>query len=165
MPQNAIDKDELIRQLMADRDRLFQENSRLRSAGKVTPEKAQQAYREQLAAKDTLINKKEALLEKKEARIAQLEKQVEYLKRQLYGGKSERYINPDPRARQLELFEGVDLLPGEKETAAKAEKEIRSGKEARAKRMEKAKKAAVRKSLPENLERKIEHAYPEGYNP
>lgn len=165
MPQNAIDKDELIRQLMADRDRLFQENSRLRTAGNMSPEKEQQVYKEQLAAKDTLINKKEALLEKKDARIAQLEKQVDYLKRQLYGGKSERYINPDPLARQLELFEGVDLLPGEKEAAAKAEKEIKSGKEARTKRMEKAKKAAVRKSLPENLERKIEHVYPEGYNP
>lgn len=165
MLENTIDKDELIRQLMADRDRLFQENSRLRSAQNMTPEKAQQAYKEQLAAKDTIINKKEALLEKKEARIAQLEKQVDYLKRQLYGGKSERYINPDPQARQLELFEGVDLLPGEKEAAAKAEKEIRSGKEARARRMEKAKKTAVRKTLPENLERKIEHVYPEGYNP
>lgn len=65
----------------------------------------------------------------------------------------------------MELFEGVDLLPGEKEAAAKAEKEIRSGKEARARRMEKAKKTAVRKTLPENLERKIEHVYPEGYNP
>ena len=30
MLENTIDKDELIRQLMADRDRLFQENSRLR---------------------------------------------------------------------------------------------------------------------------------------
>lgn len=165
MLENTIDKDELIRQLMADRDRLFQENSRSRSSQNMTPEKAQQAYKEQLAAKDTIINKKEALLEKKEARIAQLEKQVDYLKRQLYGGKSERYINPDPQARQLELFEGVDLLPGEKEAAAKAEKEIRSGKEARARRMEKAKKTAVRKTLPENLERKIEHVYPEGYNP
>ena len=165
MLENTIDKDELIRQLMADRDRLFQENSQLRSSQNMTPEKAQQAYKEQLAAKDTIINKKEVLLEKKEARIAQLEKQVDYLKRQLYGGKSERYINPDPQARQLELFEGVDLLPGEKEAAAKAEKEIRSGKEARARRMEKAKKTAVRKALPENLERKIEHVYPEGYNP
>lgn len=165
MLENTIDKDELIRQLMADRDRLFQKNSRLRSAQNMTPEKAQQAYKEQLAAKDAIINKKEALLEKKEARIAQLEKQVDYLKRQLYGGKSERYINPEPQARQLELFEGVDLLPGEKEAAAKAEKEIRSGKEARARRMEKAKKTAVRKTLPENLERKIEHVYPEGYNP
>lgn len=165
MLENIIDKDELIRQLMADRDRLFQENSRLRSAQNTTPEKVQQAYKEQLAAKDTIINKKEALLEKKEARIAQLEKQVDYLKRQLYGGKSERYINPDPQARQLELFEGVDLLPGEKEAAAKAEKEIRSGKEARARRMEKAKKTAVRQTLPENLERKIEHVYPQGYNP
>ena len=165
MPENTIDKDELIRQLMADRDRLFRENSRLRTAQNIAPEGVQQVHNEQLAAKDTLINKKEALLQKKDVRIAQLEKQVDYLKRQLYGGKAERYINPDPQARQLELFEGVDLLPGEKEAAAKAEKEIRSEKEARAKRMEKAKKIAVRKSLPENLERKIEHIYPEGYNP
>ena len=165
MPENIIDKDELIRQLMADRDRLFRENSRLRTAQNIIPEKAQQTHDEQLAAKDTLINKKEALLQKKDVRIAQLEKQVDYLKRQLYGGKAERYINPDPQARQLELFEGIDLLPGEKEAAAKAEKEIRSQKEARTKRMEKAKKTAVRKSLPENLERKIEHVYPQGYNP
>ena len=165
MPQNLIDKDELIRQLMADRDRLFRENSRLRTATNIAPEEMQQVHNDQLAAKDTLINKKEALLRQKEVRIAQLEKQVDYLKRQLYGGKAERYINPDPQARQLELFEGVDLLPGEKEAATKAEKEIISEKEARAKRMEKAKKSAVRKSLPENLERKIEHLYPEGYNP
>ncbi len=165
MPQNTIDKDELIRQLMADRDRLFRENSRLRTATNIAPEEMQQVHNDQLAAKDTLINKKEALLRQKEVRIAQLEKQVDYLKRQLYGGKAERYINPDPQARQLELFEGVDLLPGEKEAATKAEKEIISEKEARAKRMEKAKKSAVRKSLPENLERKIEHLYPEGYNP
>lgn len=165
MPENTIDKDELIRQLMADRDRLFQENSRLRTAQNITPEKTRQLYNEQLAEKDTIINKKEALLEKKDVRIAQLEKQVDYLKRQLYGGKAERYINPDPQARQLELFEGVDLLPGEQEAAVKAEKEIRSQKEARVKRMEKAKETAVRKSLPENLERKIEHVYPQGYNP
>ena len=165
MPQNLIDKDELIRQLMAERDRLFRENSRLRTATNIAPEEMQQVHNDQLAAKDTLINKKEALLRQKEVRIAQLEKQVDYLKRQLYGGKAERYINPDPQARQLELFEGVDLLPGEKEAATKAEKEIISEKEARAKRMEKAKKSAVRKSLPENLERKIEHLYPEGYNP
>lgn len=165
MPQNLIDKDELIRQLMADRDRLFRENSRLRTATNIAPEEMQQVHNDQLAAKDTLINKKKALLRQKEVRIAQLEKQVDYLKRQLYGGKAERYINPDPQARQLELFEGVDLLPGEKEAATKAEKEIISEKEARAKRMEKAKKSAVRKSLPENLERKIEHLYPEGYNP
>ncbi len=165
MPQNIIDKDELIRQLMADRDRLFRENSRLRTTQNMAPENIQQVHNKQLAEKDTLIDKKEALLRQKDVRIAQLEKQVNYLKRQLYGGKSERYINPDPQARQLELFEGVDLLPGEKEAAAKAEKEIRLEKEVRAKRMEKARKTAVRKSLPENLERKIEHLYPQGYNP
>lgn len=165
MPENTIDKEELIRQLMADRDRLFRENSRLRAAQEVSPKKAHQAYDEQLAAKNTLINEKEALLQKKDVRIAQLEKQVNYLKRQLYGGKAERYINPDPQARQLELFEGIDILPGEKEAAAQAEQEIGNEKEARAKRMEKAKKSAIRKALPEHLERKIEHLYPEGYNP
>ena len=165
MPENTIDKEELIRQLMADRDRLFRENGRLRAAQEVSPKKAHQAYDEQLAAKNTLINEKEALLQKKDVRIAQLEKQVNYLKRQLYGGKAERYINPDPQARQLELFEGIDILPGEKEAAAQAEQEIRNEKEARAKRMEKAKKSAIRKALPEHLERKIEHLYPEGYNP
>ena len=165
MPENTIDKEELIRQLMAERDRLFRENSRLRAAQEVSPKKAHQAYDEQLAAKNTLINEKEALLQKKDVRIAQLEKQVNYLKRQLYGGKAERYINPDPQARQLELFEGIDILPGEKEAAAQAEQEIRNEKEARAKRMEKAKKSAIRKALPEHLERKIEHLYPEGYNP
>ena len=165
MPENTIDKEELIRQLMADRDRLFRENSRLRAAQEVSPKKAHQAYDEQLAAKNTLINEKEALLQKKDVRIAQLEKQVNYLKRQLYGGKAERYINPDPQTRQLELFEGIDILPGEKEAAAQAEQEIRNENEARAKRMEKAKKSAIRKALPEHLERKIEHLYPEGYNP
>ena len=41
MPQNLIDKDELIRQLMADRDRLFRENSRLRTATNIAPEEMQ----------------------------------------------------------------------------------------------------------------------------
>ena len=56
MPENTIDKDELIRQLMADRDRLFRENSRLRTAQNIAPEGVQQVHNEQLAAKDTLIN-------------------------------------------------------------------------------------------------------------
>ena len=165
MHGNIIDKDELIRQLMADRDRLFRENSRLRATQETSPQETHQAHDEQLAEKDALINQKDALLQTKDVRIAQLEKQVNYLKRQLYGGKAERYINPDPQARQLELFEGIDILPGEKEAAAQAELEIRNEKEARAKRMEKAKKSAIRKALPEYLERKIEHLYPEGYNP
>ena len=164
MSEKSIDKDELIHQLLTDRDRLFRENSRLRAALNVDPGSEKQNYQEQLATKDSIINRKEALLEEKNVRIAQLEKQVAYLSRQLYGGKAERYINPNPEARQLDLFEGACLLPGEKEAAIKAEQEIKAEKEARAKRMEKAKNTAVHKSLPENLERKVEHVYPEGYN-
>lgn len=164
MSEKSIDKDELIHQLLTDRDRLFRENSRLRAAVNADPVSEKQNYQNQLETKDAIINKKEALLEEKNVRIAQLEKQVAYLSRQLYGGKAERYINPNPEARQLDLFEGTCLLPGEKEAAIKAEQEIKAEKEARTKRMEKAKSTAVRKSLPENLERKIEHVYPEGYN-
>ena len=164
MSEKSIDKDEFIHQLLTDRDRLFRENSRLRAALNVDPGSEKQNYQEQLATKDSIINRKEALLEEKNVRIAQLEKQVAYLSRQLYGGKAERYINPNPEARQLDLFEGACLLPGEKEAAIKAEQEIKAEKEARAKRMEKAKNTAVHKSLPENLERKVEHVYPEGYN-
>ena len=164
MTDNPIDKDELIRQLMADRDRLYRENSRLRSSQNMDPAKIKHDYDTKLTEKDDIINKKDALLEKKDIRISQLEKQVDYLKRQLFGGKTERYINPDPQERQLELFEGLDLLPGEKEAALKAEKEILSEKAARLKRIEKSKSSAVRKPLPEDLERRIEHVYPEGYN-
>lgn len=165
MTDNSFDKDELIRQLMADRDRLFRENSRLRSVVAVNPKGQKQDYEKQLAQKETIINENQARLEAKDVRIAQLEKQVAYLNRILHGGKAERYINPNPDARQLEIFEGLDLLPGEKEAALKAEKEISNEKQARIKRMEKAKSNPVRKALPENLERKEEHLYPEGYNP
>ncbi len=165
MTDNSFDKDELIRQLMADRDRLFRENSRLRSVVAVNPKGQKQDYEKQLAQKETIINENQARLEAKDVRIAQLEKQVAYLNRILHGGKAERYINPNPDARQLEIFEGLDLLPGEKEAALKAEKEISSEKQARVKRMEKAKSNPVRKALPENLEHKEEHLYPEGYNP
>ncbi|MGL5980753.1 MAG: IS66 family transposase, partial [Phocaeicola sp.] len=157
MTENSFDKDELIRQLMADRDRLFRENSRLRSATTADSEKEKDDYKKQL-------HQKETLLEEKDVRITQLEKQVAYLSRQLYGGKAERYINPNPDARQLDLFEGIGLLPGEEEAAIKAEKEISAEKLARTMRLEKAKSNPVRKLLPENLERKEEHLYPEGYN-
>ncbi len=165
MTDNSFDKDELICQLMADRDRLFRENSRLRSAATVDSETQRIDYKEQLNQKETIINQKDELLEKKEARIAQLEKQVAYLNRMLHGGKAERYINPNPDARQLDIFEGIDLLPGEEEAAIKAQKEISTEKEQRVKRMEKAKSNPVRKTLPEHLERKEKHLYPEGYNP
>lgn len=165
MTDLTTDKDFFIRQLLADRDRLFQENSRLKSALSSTPQKSEQSYRKELEAKESIINDKQSELEKKDVRIAQLEKQVNYLCRQLYGGKTERYINPRPNARQLELFEGVELLPGEKEAAQEAEEELRQEKKARMERMEKAKGIPVRKSLPDNLERKEKHIYPDGYNP
>jgi len=65
MTDNSFDKDELIRQLMADRDRLFRENSRLRSAADLVPEEKKQNYKEQLAQKETIINKNQYNLKPK----------------------------------------------------------------------------------------------------
>ena len=44
MSENSIDKDELIRQLLTDRDRLFRENSRLRAAVNADPGSGKQNY-------------------------------------------------------------------------------------------------------------------------
>ena len=51
MSEKSIDKDELIHQLLTDRDRLFRENSRLRAALNVDPGSEKQNIQEQL---DTL---------------------------------------------------------------------------------------------------------------
>ena len=178
MQEDTAIKDELIRRLLAAHEELMRENSKLREASASDKDEEILRLKNMLAEKDVIINtqdeelkakndvisKKDDLLEKRDVKIAKLTKQVEYLTRQMFGGKSERFINPDPDARQLDLFEGVDLLPGEKEAATLAEKEIKMEKEARMRRKKASLNKPVRRTLPDNLERKIEHVYPEGYN-
>lgn len=156
MARNSISKDELIVQLMAERDALFRENSRLREAQKTDPCEPRTDFDRMLADKD-------AIIEKKDIRISQLEKHIHYLQRQMWGGKSERFIKPDSEERWLD-FEGFDMLPGEIEAAKEAEKDIKKEKEARKKRMEKSTNRPVRKRLPDNLKRVVKDIYPEGYN-
>jgi transposase len=115
-----------------------------------------EAYELQLSEKDTIIAKKEA-------KISKLEERVAYLERQLYGRKAEKFIKPDAQDRWLD-FEGFDMLPEEAEAAAEAEKELQATREAVIARKKMAGKRPVRNPLPENLERREEHVYPEGYN-
>jgi transposase len=85
------------------------------------------------------------------------------LQRRIWGKSSERYINEDPLQRKLD-FEGLDLLPEEKELATSAKEEIEKYRTTRVVEV-KEKKHPVRKPLPESLPREETHIYPEGINP
>ena len=107
---------------------------------------------------DALKFSYEQTISLKDEKILDLEKQVAYLKRRIWGKSSERFIKEDPRQRRID-FEGLDLLPEEKEQAQEARAEIESFRERRVK--ERIKRKPVRRPLPEDLPRVEEHLYPE----
>ena len=158
MSNTSTENEALIKDLMYKCDCLYRENSRLREKVSAQPlgVAEKEAYELQLSEKDTIIAKKEA-------KISKLEERVAYLERQLYGRKAEKFIKPDAQDRWLD-FEGFDMLPEEAEAAAEAEKELQATREAVIARKKMAGKRPVRNPLPENLERREEHVYPEGYN-
>ena len=158
MSNTSTENEALIKDLMYKCDCLYRENSRLREKVSAQPlgVAEKEAYELQLSEKDTIIAKKEA-------KISKLEERVAYLERQLYGRKAEKFIKPDAQDRWLD-FEGFDMLPEEAEAAAEAEKELQATREAGIARKKMAGKRPVRNPLPENLERREEHVYPEGYN-
>ena len=95
-------------------------------------------------------------------KIISLEHQVAYLQRRIWGKSSERFIKEDPQQRRLD-FEGLELLPEEKEEARLAEEEIIRYKTRTVAPEEKSK--PVRKPIPENISRVEEHIYPQNINP
>ena len=135
-----------LQQILQERDRLFREASRLKSqlAGYENFESERASYKQQLNQKDESIKR--------------LKQQVEMLLRKIWGKSSERYINEDPRQRRLD-FEGLDLLPEEKELATSAKEEIQQYKTISV--PVKANNHPVRKPLPESLPREECHIYPE----
>jgi hypothetical protein len=135
-----------LQQILEDRDRFFRETSRLKS---------------QLASFENFGSERasyEQQLNQKDEAIKRLKQQVEMLQRKIWGKSSERYINEDPRQRRLD-FEGLDLLPEEKELATSAKEEIEQYKTICV--PVKAKKHPVRKPLPESLPREECHIYPD----
>lgn len=150
MEELTSDKDSFIQALLAERDRLFQENSRLRSKleDHIDVESLKSSYEE------TISHQKQ--------KIISLEHQVAYLQRRIWGKSSERFIKEDPQQRRLD-FEGLELLPEEKEEARLAEEEIIRYKTRTVAPKEKGK--PVRKPIPENIPRVEEHIYPKNINP
>ncbi|HEY5590246.1 MAG TPA: IS66 family transposase [Paludibacter sp.] len=146
----AIEQEVFIQQILEDRDRLFRETSRLKS---------------HLASFENFGTERatyKQLLEQKDKTITKLQQQIEMLQRRIWGKSSERYINEDPLQRKLD-FEGLDLLPEEKELAASAQEEIEEYKTIRVVEV-KEKSHPVRKPLPESLPREETHIYPEHIN-
>lgn len=107
---------------------------------------------------DALKSGYEQVIQEKDDKILDLEKQVAYLRRRIWGKSSERFIKEDPRQRRLD-FEGLELLPEEKELAEAAKEEIEVFRERRVK--ERVKRKPVRMPLSEDLPRREEHLYPE----
>ena len=141
----TIDEEVFVQQLLEDRDRLYRETSRLKSqlSGYENFESERTAYQQQLSEKDQTIHK--------------LKQQVEMLQRKIWGKSSERFIKEDPQQRILD-FEGLDLLPQEKELATSAKEEIERYKTIRI--IAKEKIHPVRKPLPQGLPREECHIYP-----
>lgn len=150
MKELTSDKDSFIQALLAERDRLFQENSRLESKleDKTDVESLKSSYEE--------------TINHQQQRIISPEHQVAYFRRRIWGKSSERFIKEDPQQRRLD-FDGLELLPEEKEEARLAEKEITLYKTRTVTVKEKSK--PVRKPIPENIPRIDEHIYPENINP
>lgn len=146
MQQNPENQNELLELLLDKCDRLYQENMLLK--GKL----------EDRTDVDALKSGYERTISEKDEKILDLEKQVAYLRRRIWGKSSERFIKEDPRQRRLD-FEGLDLLPEEKELAEAAREEIEEFRERRVK--ERVKRKPVRKPLSEDLPRVEEHLYPE----
>lgn len=145
MQENNENTDELLLVLLDKCDRQYQEIQRLKSK------------LEDRTDVDALQSSYEQTISLQKEKILSLESQVAYLNRRLWGKTSERFIKEDPRQRRID-FEGMDVLPEEKELVEKAAQELAASKERRMR--ERVKEKPVRKPLPEDLPRKEEHVYP-----
>ena len=146
----TVDEELFLQQILEDRDRLYRETSRLKS---------QLSSFENFDSERTSYQQQ---LEENKQTIIKLKQQIEMLRRSIWGKSSERYINEDPLQRKLD-FEGLDLLPEEKELATSAKEEIEKYKTIRVVEV-KGKSHPVRKPLPESLPREETHIYPENIN-
>ncbi|MDX9884019.1 MAG: IS66 family transposase [Prolixibacteraceae bacterium] len=154
----TVDEELFLQQILEDRDQLYRETSRLKSqlSSFENFDSERTNYQKQITEKDRAINQLDETVNK-------LKQQIEMLQRKIWGKSSERYINEDPLQRKLD-FDGLDLLPEEKELATSAKEEIEQYKKVRVIEV-KDKKHPVRKPLPESLPREETHIYPENINP
>lgn len=145
-----------LQQILEHRDELYRETSRLKSqlSGYQNFESERTSYQQQLSEKNQTIDQLDQT-------ILKLKQQIEMLQRKIWGKSSEKYIPEDPQQRKLD-FDGLDLLPEEKELVTSAKEEVEQYKTIRVKVQEK--NHPVRKPLPESLPREETHIYPQNIN-
>jgi transposase len=139
-------KNELIETLLEERDHLYRETVRLKTALKEASN----------------IESYKNTIEELTYKNNYLQSVVEYLQRKIWGKSSERYIHPDPLQRTID-FDGLDILLEEQAEAEKAGIEVRAYKKEAVVRKETGK--PFRQPLAESLPREEEHIYPENINP
>ena len=164
----TTEEEAFLQGILEERDRLFRESSRLKNqlSGYKNFDSERTSLKAQLQEKDKtieqLIQEKDKTIEKltqeRDKTIEKLKQQIQMLLRKIWGKSSERYVKEDPAQRCLD-FDGLDLLPEEKELATSAKKEIQEYKTKRV--VVKPKDHPVRKPLPESLPREECHIYPE----
>lgn len=134
--------EQFVEAILEERDRLYRETVKLNS------------HIESLSDAQGLKERIEALTQENE-RLLSI---VDYLQRKIWGKSSEKHIPSDPAQRKID-FEGLDILPEEKEMAEKATEEIKTyKKEVRV--VAKTKKQPVRQPLPTDLPCIEEHIHP-----
>jgi len=144
-----LDKDDaLVEALLQERDELYQELSRLREIDNGALEKAEKKN-----------ERYQTIIEQQSDKIKQLTDQLAWYRRKFWKASSEKYIPQDPAQRKID-FDGLDVLPQEKQEIEKAEKEIISYERNKPKKKVKP----VRVPLPEDLRREKEVIEPEGIN-
>jgi len=153
MQQNKDNLKELLNLLIEKCDSLYQQNCLLKGKLEDSRDVAELKH----SYEQTISGHKE-IISGQEKKIIDLKSQVAYLQRRVCGKSSERFVNPDPRQRVID-FEGMDILPEEKELVQEAQQEVEAFRERRKK--EKVKRKPVRKSLSENLPRIEKHVYPQ----
>ncbi len=142
----SSEKDKLVESLLQERDELYQELSRLRESDNGSLDHAEKKN-----------ERYEAVIKKQDDKIKTLTDQLAWYRRKFWKSSSERFIPEDPNQRRID-FDGLDILPQEKEAIEEAEKEIISYERDKPK----SKKKPVRLPLPEHLRREQEVIEPEG---
>lgn len=144
---NIADRDTLIEALLQERDELYQELSALREVDNGALKRAEEKNLHY-----------EQVIKEKDDKIKYLTDQLSWYRRKFWKPLSEKYIPQDPDQRRID-FEGLEILPQEKQVIEQAEKEIISYER---KKPEKQKKHPVRLPLPDDIRRVDEIIEPEG---
>ena len=153
---------ELALTLLKERDDFYRQNHRLREeVEKLQSSSPISTLQSTIEKQATIIREKDKEITEKGKEITSLKQRLEWLERKIWGKSSEKFIAADPAQRRID-FEGMEMLPEEKEQAASAQEEIKEYKVVKVKTAtSKDKGKPIRQALPAGLERREEHIYPE----